>query len=327
MRVDLTNSETWEDLNDALKAQLGLPEKISVKAYRGLAHAVFETCEGASNFFSHKRGLGLVRGQTPIFNQLLPGLYKDGYQVQPQVGWPYGGEKAWVEGLKKDTNFVLYSSDHPITGEFYPWQELDLAANEKKIFSVRVSHGDWLRDVRATTASVLPFSALLISVHPGLALSIVGEKVKSPSVIANQMPWSSSQVKQDLQQAQEQFKEDMAAVQQFEKQLPSGWTPVVKVQNRLFDRSLIYNESIHGGALVESLSKLMQKEMHAPGQFNFFETINPQRWNSVMNFYDWWEHRLSPEALRGMIAIDAQALKDTKLILNSLIQAQKNLAL
>ncbi len=327
MRVDLLVSEAWEDLNGKIFSQLELPENTLVKCYRGLAHAIFETCAGASYLFSHKKSLGIIRGQTPAFAGLIPGFHKEGYQVQNQTGWPIGNEKNWVDGLKKDTNFVLYASDNPVSGEIFPWEVLDDLLNEKKIFSVRVSHSDWLKDFKSGKKTVRPYSVHIVSIYGGLSLAICGEKVKTVSVVADKMPWDFEEVQNQVNSRLSEFLEDKKTILEFEKNLPLGWQALLNHKKRLFDRSLIYHSGIHGGALIEEISNLAQCSLGKPGEFNLFETTNLARWNSIFGYFDWWDFSLTPEILRGMIVIDARALQSQKNFTEILNQAVKNIVL
>src|SRR5437868_6339989 len=140
MKLALVPLEEWEKLNDQLKIQFSLPAENSVKIYKGMAHAVFETAQGTAQFLSHKRSLGVVKGQTPYFDSLLPYFYKEVFGVQAISHLALTDPEVWVNSLKKDTIFVLLAEDHPVTGELYNYDRLDELLNEKKIFSFRISH-------------------------------------------------------------------------------------------------------------------------------------------------------------------------------------------
>ncbi|HEY8270180.1 MAG TPA: hypothetical protein VIG33_04780, partial [Pseudobdellovibrionaceae bacterium] len=140
MKLALIPLEEWERLNDQLKIDFSLPAGNSARIYKGMAHAVFETAQGTAQFFSHKRSLGVVKGQTSYFDSLLPYFYKEVFSVQAMSHLAVVDPEVWVNSLKKDTSFVLFSEDHPVTGELYDYDHLDELLNEKKIFAFRISH-------------------------------------------------------------------------------------------------------------------------------------------------------------------------------------------
>src|SRR4051812_11937418 len=100
MRVDLPPFEAWDDLNLAVANELKLGEEITLRCYPGLAAGVFEMAQGTAQFYSHKRSIALIPGQTPYFQMVLPYFYKEGYEVQ--IKPENSSLKEWSDGLKKD---------------------------------------------------------------------------------------------------------------------------------------------------------------------------------------------------------------------------------
>jgi hypothetical protein len=136
MHIDLLPNELWETLNTKVSANLNLGADTTVRVSKGLATSVHEVVASMAQFYSHKRSAAYVKGATHAFLGVLPGLYKEAFQIQV-IPTQDMASVTWIENLKKDTNFVLYPEDHPITGEIYPWQEIDQKLNELKIFSIR----------------------------------------------------------------------------------------------------------------------------------------------------------------------------------------------
>jgi hypothetical protein len=305
MRVDLRPPEIWEDLNASLRLKYFSGETATVSAYPSSTHALYEICEGASNFFSHKRSFGLVKGATPVFTPVLPGFYKDSYQAQAITVAELKNPKEWVDGLKKDTNFVIFSSDNPLTGECLEWDTLDALLNERKIFSLRISHSDWLRGF-TQTAAPRPYSAWIMSVAPGLAVAACGEKIKAPPVTASTLDWHSQEMISSFQNAIDFFHERKDSVLQLEKNPPPGWQALPTRDSRLFDRALIYNTELSGESVLQSLYKSLGQAIPCFAQNAVFETANLCRWNGFANHYNWWDSAPVTEVLRGLLILDAE---------------------
>ena len=81
MLIDVVRPESWDELNDSLKIQLGLAAPLRARAYKGIAQAVFEITQGTAQFMAHKKAIGAIKGQTNVFESLLPYYYKETYDV------------------------------------------------------------------------------------------------------------------------------------------------------------------------------------------------------------------------------------------------------
>jgi hypothetical protein len=299
MRVDLLKPEQWEDLNDQIKTLLPA-EPSSLRVFRGLAHAVFEITFGAAIYFDHKKNCGMVKGNAAAFIDLLPFLYKDGYQVQFLPYQELRDAKTWVESLKKDTNFVLFAEDHPVTAELYDWQELDELLNEKKIFSIRLSHHSWL----AEPAQLGAYSIRICSLSPDYALALTGARFKVPPFVSHKMSWQANEVISQFEFAKKSFFEDRQAVTEFEENLPDGWQKLPVSGKRLFDRALIYHPALNGEAIQTAL-----RAGGALGSHIEIESLSLQRWQSLLRFQDWWDPSPTSEQIRGLLLVSAALLK------------------
>jgi len=311
MRVDLLPPEKWEDLNGTIHQFLKLSETVSVRTYKGLAHAAYEIAISAAQFFSHKRSIGLVKGNSPAFGGVMPILYKEGYQVQLLKAQDISAPQIWVEALKKDTNFVLFASDHPVTGEISNWRELDRLVNEKKMQTIRVSHTDWLHDISSgAVASLEPAanSATILSVTPDLALAICGAKFRAPPLIAPNLYWEPAAVHKDLKAVIEQYQENKAAILAFEKDLPQNWQAFFQHESRLFDRAVIYNPTVNSEAIAHELSERLKLSLPAPGFSTPVEAGNLCRWGGVGLYDDWWESKPRADILRGLLLISCNQI-------------------
>jgi hypothetical protein len=307
MKLDLTPFENWESLNERLAVELQYSEN-SLRAYSGAAAAIYELAMSTAQFYSHKRSVGFVEGQTPYLIGLLPYLYKEGYQVQVAPAEASLDWKAWVEGLKKDTNFVAFCEDHPVTGEVYDVGQLEIALNEKKIFCLRISHNQHL----FKKIEIQPYSARICSYQGNTAVAILGAKFRSPPLMAQSMDWSLDDFIKSIQISRTSH-EDKALIQNFEKTLPSPFQQYLKTESRLFDRALFYCEEITGEALQQFLKKELNQPLLRAGLEKDIETTHLCRWGGHASYEPWWKPTPKPEVLRGLTVISADLIQKTNL--------------
>jgi hypothetical protein len=302
MKLAIAPLEQWEDLNQKLRESLTVSPDNSLRIYRGLAHAAYEIVQGAAQFLSHKRSIGIVKGQTPYFDPLLAAFYKEAFAMQvtshQSLREPEAA-KAWVEALPKDTSFVMFAEDHPVTGELYPWEELDRLLNEKRIFSFRISH--FQHFYRAGTAK--PYSVQLCYLSQELAVAKCGERFKVPPLLAPFMNWD---VESTLQQIQKLniSREEPEQVREFESQVADLATPWFQSTTaRLYDRVVLNFKDVSGEALLHSLQQSLQMD---PSQFyQTIDTTNLCRWNHYRTFSSWWEPKPTEQDLQGLLVIDS----------------------
>jgi hypothetical protein len=299
MKLALVPLEEWERLNDQLKIQFALPAENSAKIYKGLAHGVFELAQGTAQFLSHKRSLGVLKGQTPYFDSLLPYFYKEVFGVQAISHLALNDPEAWVNGLKKDTTFVLHAEDHPVTGELYNYDRLDELLNEKKIYSFRISH---FRHHYEKTP-VRPYSVRLCYLNNDLAVAFCGERYKTPALMAPQMNWNPSECLEQIRKIHVS-PQDKSLVENFENAFPEMATPWFSPNTpRLYDRVLLKFPEVSGEALLQRLFDLLQVD---PSKYyETMDTTNLCRWHHFKTFNGWWEPKPSTEDLASLLVIDS----------------------
>jgi len=299
MKLALVPLEDWERLNDQLKIHFSLPSDNTARIYKGMAHAVFEIAQGTAQFLSHKRSFGVVKGQTPYFDSILPYFYKEVYGVQAVSHTALTDPEAWVNGLKKDTIFVLLTEDHPVTGELYNYDRLDELLNEKKIFSFRVSHFRHLYE----KSQLRPYSVRVCYFNNDVAVAMCGERFKTPALISPQMSWQPSQCLETIRRI-DVSPQDQALIENFEKSfadIASPWfaTPTA----RLYDRVLLKFPEVSGEALLQRLFDHLQVD---PSKYyETMDTTNLCRWNHFKTFAGWWEPKPTTEDLAALLVIDS----------------------
>ncbi|WP_413612530.1 hypothetical protein [Bdellovibrio sp. HCB-110] len=316
MFIDVVRPESWEELNDQVKTFLGLEARLRVRSYQGIAQAVFEISQGTAQFMSHKKSIGVILGQTSVFESLLPYYYKETYEVHTLSHLKLTNVKEWVESLKKDTNFVLFSEDHPVTGELYPFaEELDKLLNEKRIFSFRVSHSQHFYE----PSQLRPYTVRLCSFNPTAAVAVLGERFRSPSLLAQNMTWDQVHFLMELTDARASRVANPLLVEKFEQEISSVATPYFKAgAPRLFDRAVCVFNDVSAEALAEVLFKKMG--LSSEQGWSKLSSTNMCHWSVVKMFRHWWEPAPSLEELRGMLIVGPELLntKDfAKLLISS----------
>lgn len=264
-----------------------------------MAHAVFEIGQGTAQFMSHRRSLGALKGQTPYFESLLPYFYKEVYGVQTVNHQALTDPEAWVNGLKKDTIFVLHAEDHPVTGELYNYDRLDELLNEKKIFSFRASHFRYNYE----KSPLRPYSVRICYLNSDLAVAFCGERYKTPPLIAPQMNWEPSRVLETVRKIHVS-PQDQALVENFEESFADIASPwFAPSAARLYDRVLLKFPDVNGEALLQRLFDHLQVD---PSKYyETLDTTNLCRWLHFKTFTSWWEPKPSTEDLASLLVIDS----------------------
>ncbi|WP_413295067.1 hypothetical protein ACLSU7_08305 [Bdellovibrio sp. HCB185ZH] len=307
MYIDVVRPETWDELNDSLKTQMGLLDPLRARAFKGLAHAVFEIAQGTAQFLAHKKAIGFIKGQTPAFENLLPYYYKETYEVNVLSHLQLQDVKTWADGLKKETNFVVFSEDHPVTGETYPFvDELDKILNEKRIYSFRISH---FRHFHESTQSLRPYSVRLCSYTGNLAIAILGERFRCPPLMVQNMEWNHADVLQEALLASEGRKLNPSLISSFESSFQDIAKPYfTSEQPRLYDRAVLVFKDTSAEALAEKVFTKLGISIEEG--WSQMDSTNMCHWSGVKMFSHWWEPTPSTETLRGMLIMSPTILEN-----------------
>lgn len=295
MRIDINNPESWYQLNESVAKVLKVFSKGSyqIRAYKGVAHAVMETVMGLGQFYSHKKSMGLVSGNSPDFTVVRPYLLKESFQVQ---NFSFRNVQEIIDDkivLHKDTSFFCFSSDNPVTAEFWDWKILDQYLDSKKIFSIRVSHFDWILDYE-----ILPYSVSILSVSPELAIAVCGSKFRPPPLFSSSLHWENQVMLARLKTEIENRKINIDAIQNFENNLNQGWNALIQNPQRVYDRALIYHPRLSADTLLLRL-----------GAEKNVQTTNTCHWGKTRLFDEWWDSKPSDEILRGLLALNLDLIQ------------------
>lgn len=309
MRVDLLHSQSWEDWNESFRAQAAvrdLKADEQFRMYRGLSHAVCEIVLGTAIFFSHKKQLTLIDGDTWAFEGVLPHLYKIGFQIQilqrqqllaataDAAEW-----SAWVEQLAKETNFVLWAEDHPVSAEFFDGTAMDNALGSKRILSIAVSHASHALRRRELS----PYSVRLQSLSADFACARLGSRVRTPALFAHRQVWGENETQAARKYFAESAREDQALVTAMETRLfqtDFGFQPFPFTGARLWDRAVVFHPGRNGSALA----KLLQAELKLTPS----DSVSGCADTVIPELQTWWKPLPNDEVLRGLLVLGLEVL-------------------
>lgn len=308
MRIDLVRQEEWEELNEALHSELKISAKNRVRAYRGLAEALYEVAQGTAQFMTHKKSVAFVSGQTPLAGLILPYYYKETYDVRTISSTELEKSDASVDefvgSLKADTAFVFVGEDHPVTGRRFAFVDrLNEQLNAKRILTIRLSHFAHHYDVQ----EVLPYSAKLCSWGDQQSLAILGERFRSPALLVHGLSWKKEEYLLKLRKMVQCLEpEAKESILNFESQA-AQWGARAYFDagdERVFDRAVLVFEDLN----TEYLRSLLDSAFPASILSSSLCALN-----MTTSAMQWWQPQPSAEELRGMLLISPAALKNPEL--------------
>lgn len=302
MHLNLPQPEIWERVNDEIQSALKVSAPVRVRCFRDMSSALFEIAQGTAQFLSHKKSVGFITGQAPAFEFLLPFFYKEAFNVQKLNHLQASALQTWVNDLKKDTTFVVYCEDHPITGEVFAFcDDLDQMLNDKKIFSIRISHANHYH----RAIEIKPFTIRICDYGNELAIALCGDRFRSPPVVAPWQYWDKQDTLQKLALQSSRNKEQRKLIVAFESEASiAGYAWFKNGEGRVYDRALVSFPDVSAEAVRAKILSALGKEKAATEVM----TTNLCFHNSVGLYEQWWEPRPSSDALRGLLLIDPALL-------------------
>lgn len=295
MFIDLVSLTAWDDLNEKLQKQWGLNERL--QCFYGSRQAVYETTQSLTQFMTHKKSVGLITGLSPHFHDQLPYYFREGIEVQKRSFSDSSPLQEWVDALNKDTNFVVFAVDHPITGEIFKQaDELEALLNAKRIFAVKIYH----RPRQTLDPVCSPYSVHIHAYGPDRAVVITGARYRAPHLVSHLMSWREEDF---LSLSVEIPREERVEVESFESEFANYETVSLLKSERRYDRLVISFKDINADAL---LSKL---EPHLGLLRSDVFTTSLCQWGSPKTFKGWWETLPSDEVLRGLCVFSLDVLQ------------------
>jgi hypothetical protein len=338
MQFEIRTPETWENLNDQVKQELGLPAEQIVRVYKGLPHAVFETVVSLAQFTSHKKSMAWFKGNTPIFERSLSWLFKEAYQVQELLVFAATNntsenpndnktdatvakdvKDANTVEFKKDLAFVLMSADHPITGECFDAGKQVESLNQQKVFSIVVHH---LGLIDQNLTELSPWEIHLYRISDDLCVMRAGSRFKGSPLLAPDMSWDIESILKKIN-LEKNRKSNENAVKKFENHLPAGCSALSKLStshsnSRIYDRAVfvVNNQS----------AELVRAKLIQHFDPSLIETTNMCRWNAMSRYKFWWDNLPTDDELAKLLIVSSELLEKSDFVshLSKLLDSQFN---
>jgi hypothetical protein len=303
--IPISSRQIWDQVNQVVKEKWFPQHEGGVRCYSSQLQALAELALGTGQFLSHKKNVVVVGGSNPSFEMLTPSFLREGLQVlnllNQELPRTLPDAKTWVEGLPKDTAYVLFSEDHVVTAEVFFWEFLDEALNEKRIHSLRMSHHRHREDCRIL--KVRPFSVRICLLDLNHVVALTGSRFRTPPGLVAGMNWELNFVSQiDHLLNRQDFMLGPELVKEFEVQM--GEFAFLTTTSRVYDRAVLCFREINSDRMID----------HFRGRLDLIAGTNLCSWASFRMMSGWWKPSPSPEELRGLLLIPALALNDKCLI-------------
>lgn len=308
--ISLQSFEQWEAVNQTFH-HLVLNKKIFTGDFQlrvgpGVGAHLQDLVISTSQFYSHKKSCAVIAGQSPWIDKVLPFLYKDGFDVQI-YSEKCGDYLQWCDGLKAETLFVLFAADHAVTGERLPVAEIDKKLNDKKIYSISVSHTSYQF---LTAQPVLSFALHLCALDNNFSFCVFGSRYKAPSLFSPLLNW-------DLVPTLTIRQQDKTLVDEFEKLLPPGFqlykSNSTNFTEQLHDRVIFYHPKLGGDSVIHFLENKLNLQLLNPQKnIHWLETTHLCRSGGSLKQYEWWMPRPNDDQLRGLLILDVNFFKQAQ---------------
>lgn len=307
MNINIPAFEQWENLNQKVQSLIEQEHifsgEYSIRVGPSIGAHLQETVISLAQFYSHKKICAVVPGSSPWIEKVLPFLYKDGFEVQI-YSEQCGDLETWAEGLKANTLFALFCIDHAVTAELYKYSELEKKLNDKKIFSLGLSH---FSHCYQSSEAILPHAIRLCSVQDHSVL-VHGSKLKAPALFSPLLQWGHF-VSQKILSFKWKLKEQKTKILELEASLPPGfcaWN--FKNQQRVYDRAVFYHKDLGAESVIRFIEKKSGHVLLDDKLNSYLETTHLCRWGGSLKQYDWWQPKPDDDVLRGLLMLDVDFL-------------------
>ena len=124
MNICLPDHEGYFRFRDRLRSlEPSIYQDFECFPFFGAYQALFDMTTSLAQTYSHKLSFGVIGGRGPDFEALSVYFSRQGYSFQnydETTGQTYSD---WVDGLKKDTLFVVAHLDDALTGRLFELEE------------------------------------------------------------------------------------------------------------------------------------------------------------------------------------------------------------
>lgn len=285
--------EEWDIVNFRLKSELNTQNQI--RSYINPYLAMHDLLVSLAQLYAHKRSIAWVTGVSPLLENSLPHFVRESYQVQniKMTDWQQASDdgQSLIEGLNKDTLFLVFFKNHALTGERFTHKKAEEWALARKIIFILVDH-EYSSDFE-----IQPTSYGMQIPHKDLNLVYLPERTKLYSPLGAyqniqwQADWSSI-----LNRPSRSFENE---IKQWESSLSQTKWPYQNL--RPWDRSFLIFDRIHGDLVAHKL-----KEKGFLHVRSYSDCIS----SSPKSVRSWIQPEVSDDVLRGLISLSFQDVKD-----------------
>lgn len=276
-----------------------------------MAAAFREIPLAISQMYSHRMTIYYQQNIAWYIDESVKAFSRLGYKVLPLTDLT-------LTTAAKDTLMIIVSDDHPVTSEIYDWQNLLVAANEKKIFILHSSNR--VHEYNEPNYNVLPYELRVLRTSADRSIALSGEKSKFFPYFNSGLDWSKEnsenfELKKNLQEKKNE-------IEQFESDPGCGFIAYIKpTQKRIYDRSVVYWSDMDGFSFVEELIRLSNRNwqigLHASCTSLCYWGNSPVITSMSV--------KESPETIRGLVVLDASIVNSDLSAL--VLLARKNILL
>jgi hypothetical protein len=288
-----SHPEEWDLVNFRLKQELATLNQ--VRSYISPFLALNDLLVSLAQLYAHKRSIAWVTGVSPLLENSQPHFVRESYQVQnikmTDLVQAVDGGQSIIEGLNKDTLFLVFFKNHALSGEQFLYEKIEAWAATKKIFFILVSH-EFEKEFK-----LLPNSFGVQVVEKELSILLLPERTKLTSAIGSyqNIKWNQTWV-ENLKNAAVSFPseikswEDSLSVTKWSYQGHRNW-----------NRSLLHFDSVHGEMMAE---KLRQEGFGNARSYADCVSHSPKSIRS------WIQPEISDDTLRGLVGLTFKEAKD-----------------
>lgn len=311
MRLVLPDFLSWDDANFLAYQKLSIffnGCENRVRLLTDPATAISETLLTTARFLSHKKTVGIVIGQSWLQKPVVTQLQRDGFNIVSLNIDELSNPEEVLSKLGDECSCVFIPADNPITGERILSENLESSLNKKRIISIKLFH--FVKDT--DFQEPLPYSLNLFLLDSTLTLAICGQRYKTPFDIGDYRQWDKNFICLKI----DEFTKNnllksanllalQAEIINFEKTLKDEFNNYFDMFNkpglaRSWDRSIIISNQ-HSGEFL--LSKMNIEETAVTMQLCSHQL--------TINDLDWWDGKLTPDQIRGMIFLTPTLLTQT----------------
>ncbi len=305
MKTDLNQLETSEAYHNLNKSHSR--DTYKTRLYTTGAIALYDVVFSLLQFLSHKTKIGVVRKGHSVIEKMIPQFLR----IQTPIQSPEIGQNifSFLQAIDKETNFVLWSSENEITGEYLysdaDCLEIHKQLSAKRIFSIQIFNRKRnfpYQDFLKNNYAILVESDDLFQLRPIVAFYT--EKFKAPSLIG---PFQDINALIGLVNLQ---KHEGQALQSFSE---ADWERIGNTLSKQSyfkkfsstlgqtkDRYVFSDEAISGERLKQAL---IEQGVAAE---NLFAPSSLPTWQ-LDTWKNWWSEAENEKFIRGLLIISEQA--------------------